>query len=168
MDALLALDQGTSSSRAMVFAATAGCWPSAQRELTQHFPQPGWVEHDAVEIWEGQLACAREALTKAGVKAAAIGITNQRETVVLWDRRTGEPLHKALVWQDRRTAAYCETLRQQGHGAACPRADRAAAGPVFLRHQAALAARQHARCPRARRARRAGLWHRGQLAAVES
>jgi glycerol kinase len=114
MDALLALDQGTSSSRAVVFDRSGRLLAVAQRELTQHFPQPGWVEHDAGEIWEGQIACAREALAKAGVKVAAIGITNQRETVVLWDRKTGEPLHKALVWQDRRTAAFCETLKQQG------------------------------------------------------
>jgi len=114
MDALLALDQGTSSSRAVVFGRDGRLLAVAQRELTQHFPQPGWVEHDAAEIWESQIACAREALAKAGVKAAAIGITNQRETVVLWDRKTGVPLHKALVWQDRRTAAFCEDLKQRG------------------------------------------------------
>ena len=114
MDALLALDQGTSSSRALVFDRSGRLLASAQRELTQHYPQPGWVEHDAEEIWFGQAQCAREALAKAGVKVAAIGITNQRETTVLWDRVTGEPLHKAIVWQDRRTADFCETLRSQG------------------------------------------------------
>ncbi len=114
MQALLALDQGTSSSRAMVFGRDGRLLAVAQRELTQHFPQPGWVEHDADEIWAGQLACAREAVAKAGVKPAAIGITNQRETTVLWDRKTGEPLHRALVWQDRRTAGFCEQLKQQG------------------------------------------------------
>ena len=86
MDALLALDQGTSSSRALVFDRAGRLLAQAQRELTQHFPQPGCVEHDAEEIWAGQLACAREALAKANVKVAAIGITNQRETTVLWDR----------------------------------------------------------------------------------
>lgn len=114
MDALLALDQGTSSSRALVFDRAGRLLASAQRELTQHFPQPGWVEHDADEIWADQLACAREAVARAGVKPAAIGITNQRETVVLWDRRTGQPLHRALVWQDRRTAAFCEQLKAEG------------------------------------------------------
>ncbi|KQY90268.1 glycerol kinase [Pelomonas sp. Root1444] len=114
MDALLALDQGTSSSRAMVFGRDGRLLATAQRELTQHFPQPGWVEHDVEEIWTGQLECAREALAKAGVKVAAIGITNQRETTVLWDRRTGRPLHRALVWQDRRTAPLCEQMRRQG------------------------------------------------------
>lgn len=114
MDALLALDQGTSSSRALVFGRDGRLLASAQRELPQHFPQPGWVEHDAEEIWTHQVECAREAVAKAAVKVAAIGITNQRETVVLWDRKTGQPLHKALVWQDRRTAAFCEQLKQQG------------------------------------------------------
>ncbi|MGM9482507.1 glycerol kinase GlpK [Roseateles sp. NT4] len=114
MDALLALDQGTSSSRALVFGRDGRLLAVAQRELPQHFPQPGWVEHDAEEIWTHQVECAREAVAKAGVKVAAIGITNQRETVVLWDRKTGQPLHKALVWQDRRTAAFCEQLKSQG------------------------------------------------------
>ena len=114
MDALLALDQGTSSSRALVFDRSGRLLAVAQRELPQHFPQPGWVEHDAQQIWAHQIACAREAVAQAGVKVAAIGITNQRETVVLWDRRTGEPLHRALVWQDRRTAALCEQMKAQG------------------------------------------------------
>ena len=114
MDALLALDQGTSSSRALVFDRSGRLLAVAQRELPQHFPQPGWVEHDAQQIWAHQIACAREAVGQAGVKVAAIGITNQRETVVLWDRRTGEPLHRALVWQDRRTAALCEQMKAQG------------------------------------------------------
>ncbi|HEY8879233.1 MAG TPA: FGGY family carbohydrate kinase, partial [Roseateles sp.] len=114
MDALLALDQGTSSSRALVFDRSGRLLAVAQRELPQHFPQPGWVEHDAEQIWTHQVECAREAVAKAGVKVGAIGITNQRETVVLWDRKTGQPLHKALVWQDRRTAAFCEQLKSNG------------------------------------------------------
>ena len=114
MDALLALDQGTSSSRALVFDRGGRLLAVAQRELPQHFPQPGWVEHDAWQIWAHQLACAREAVAQAGVKVTAIGITNQRETVVLWDRATGRPLHRALVWQDRRTAALCEQMKAQG------------------------------------------------------
>jgi len=117
---LLALDQGTSSSRAIVFDAQGGVVAMAQREFAQHFPQPGWVEHDAEEIWQTQLATGREALTRAGISAADIaglGITNQRETLVLWDRRTGEPLHRAIVWQDRRGEARCAELREQGQGA---------------------------------------------------
>jgi glycerol kinase len=114
---LLALDQGTSSSRALVFDQDARVCGVSQREFRQYYPRPGWVEHDAVEIWETQLACARDALSEAGVSAdalAAIGIANQRETTVLWDRRSGEPLAPAIVWQDRRTAGECDRLREQG------------------------------------------------------
>ncbi len=117
---ILALDQGTTSSRAILFDREGGIRASTQREFTQHFPQPGWVEHDAEEIWQSQLAVVTEALAKAGVGAdtvAAIGITNQRETTVLWDRMTGKPLHHAIVWQDRRTASQCEALRAAGHEA---------------------------------------------------
>ncbi len=114
---LLALDQGTSSSRAIVFDDDGLPVAMAQRELTQHYPQPGWVEHDPEEIWEGQLAAAREALAQAGLSAgdvAAIGITNQRETTLVWDRATGRAVHPAIVWQDRRTAAICAQLRDEG------------------------------------------------------
>ncbi|MDP2006765.1 MAG: glycerol kinase GlpK [Rubrivivax sp.] len=118
MTHILALDQGTSSSRSIVFDDRGQVVAMAQRELTQHYPQPGWVEHDADEIWASQLATAREALAKAGLQArdiSAIGITNQRETTVLWDRRTGRPLHRAIVWQDRRGEALCAQLREHGH-----------------------------------------------------
>ena len=114
---LLALDQGTSSSRSIVFDDLGKIVAMAQRELPQIFPQPGWVEHDAMEIWRGQLATAREALVKAGLSArdiAAIGITNQRETTVVWNRKTGLPIHHAIVWQDRRAEPTCVQLREQG------------------------------------------------------
>jgi glycerol kinase len=114
---LLALDQGTSSSRSIVFDTAGRIVAMSQREFTQHYPQPGWVEHDLHEIWQTQLATAREALAQAGLKAAdiaAIGITNQRETTCLWNRRTGEPLHHAIVWQDRRTEDRCQALRDAG------------------------------------------------------
>ncbi|MFC7407406.1 glycerol kinase GlpK [Hydrogenophaga atypica] len=117
MTYLLALDQGTSSSRSIVFDADGRVVAVAQRELTQHFPQPGWVEHDPLEIWETQLATAREALQKARITARdirAVGITNQRETTVLWHRRTGQPLARAIVWQDRRTEPLCAALRERG------------------------------------------------------
>ena len=107
MPYILALDQGTSSSRAIVFDQRGRTVGAAQLEFAQHFPEPGWVEHDAEEIWGTTLGAAQEALKQAGIWAgevAAIGITNQRETVVLWDRETGRPLHRAIVWQDRRTA----------------------------------------------------------------
>src|SRR5574343_1902240 len=118
MTYLLALDQGTSSSRSIVFDPEGRTVSLAQRELTQHYPQPGWVEHDPMEIWRTQLATAREALAQAGISAAsvhALGITNQRETTVLWNRKTGQPVHHAIVWQDRRAEPACAQLRAQGH-----------------------------------------------------
>jgi glycerol kinase len=114
---VLALDQGTTSSRAIVFNLLGQVVAVAQEEFTQFFPKPGWVEHDADEIWRTQLAVARTALRRARLKAtdvAAIGITNQRETTVIWDRETGEPVHRAIVWQDRRTAGFCDGLKKQG------------------------------------------------------
>jgi glycerol kinase len=115
---ILALDQGTTSSRALLFDLQGQVRAMAQRELPQHYPQPGWVEHDALRIWRDTLACMHDALLRAGITAAgvaAIGITNQRETVLLWDRRTGAPLAPAIVWQDRRTAAFCAALKTAGH-----------------------------------------------------
>ena len=114
---VLALDQGTTSSRAIVFDERGGARALAQKEFRQHFPQPGWVEHDAGEILRTQLACARAALKKAKLapqRVAAIVITNQRETTVVWDRSTGKPVHRAIVWQDRRTAARCDALKREG------------------------------------------------------
>lgn len=118
--AILALDQGTTSSRAIVFDHDGSIRAVAQKEFKQIFPQAGWVEHDPQEIWQSQLETAREALAKAGLTAgdvAAIGITNQRETTVVWDRATGAPIHNAIVWQDRRTASFCDSLKQAGHAA---------------------------------------------------
>ncbi|HEY6240474.1 MAG TPA: glycerol kinase GlpK [Burkholderiales bacterium] len=117
MHYVLALDQGTTSSRAIVFDEKGAPVSVAQREFRQFFPQPGWVEHDAEEIFRSQLACARAALKKARLKPerlSAIGITNQRETTVVWDRHTGKPAHRAIVWQDRRTAERCEMLMKEG------------------------------------------------------
>nr|WP_314540493.1 glycerol kinase GlpK [uncultured Massilia sp.] len=114
---ILALDQGTTSSRAILFDRAGQVFATAQQEFPQHFPQPGWVEHDPLDIWNSQLACARRVLADSGVDAAqvaAIGIANQRETTVVWDRRTGEPLCHAIVWQDRRTAGLCDALREAG------------------------------------------------------
>jgi glycerol kinase len=114
---ILALDQGTTSSRAILFDQAGRLHAIAQQEFRQIFPQSGWVEHDANEIWQSQLAVARQVLRQTGVPAsgiAAIGITNQRETTVLWDRKSGEPIAHAIVWQDRRTAGLCDTLREHG------------------------------------------------------
>jgi glycerol kinase len=114
---ILSFDQGTTSSRAIVFDKNGAIISVAQKEFTQIFPQPGWVEHDANEIWSTQLGVAAEAITKAGLtvkQIAAIGITNQRETTVVWDKKTGQPIHHAIVWQDRRTADFCDALRKEG------------------------------------------------------
>ncbi|HEY8054246.1 MAG: glycerol kinase GlpK [Steroidobacterales bacterium] len=114
---LLAIDQGTTSTRAVVFDAHAHPLAMARRELTQHYPAAGWVEHDAEDIWRDALATAREALAQAGITAhevAALGITNQRETTLIWERTTGKPIHRAIVWQDRRTADACAALKAAG------------------------------------------------------
>ncbi|HEX7830456.1 MAG TPA: glycerol kinase GlpK [Thermoanaerobaculia bacterium] len=113
MKAILALDQGTTSSRAILFDRNGAVLAIAQREFQQFFPQPGWVEHDPDEIWETQIGVAAEVIAKVpGVEVVAIGITNQRETTIVWDRATGRALHRAIVWQDRRTAEICDQLRQ--------------------------------------------------------
>ncbi len=114
---ILALDQGTTSCRAIIFDKKGGIVSTAQKEFTQHFPKPGWVEHDALEIWSTQAGMAAEAVTKNGLEGssiAAIGITNQRETVVVWDKTTGKPVYNAIVWQDKRTADYCDRLNKEG------------------------------------------------------
>jgi len=114
---LLALDQGTTSSRAIVFTDAGEIVAVAQQEFQQHFPQPGWVEHDPLEIWTSQITVAEQALKSASLTpadVATLGITNQRETVVVWDRATGQPIHRAIVWQDRRTAEVCDQLRAAG------------------------------------------------------
>ncbi len=117
MKYVLALDQGTTSSRAILFDRHGAVQAVAQKEFRQIFPQPGWVEHDPEEIWRTQIMCARRALAKAGIAAgevSAIGITNQRETTIVWDRRSGQAVHNAIVWQDRRTADRCDKLRRDG------------------------------------------------------
>src|SRR5687768_6628914 len=116
MKFILALDQGTTSSRALVFDERGAVRAVAQKEFQQIFPQPGWVEHDPNEIWASQSAVATEALARAGLQSsdvAAIGIANQRETTLVWDRVSGAPVCNAIVWQDRRTAAACDTFREQ-------------------------------------------------------
>jgi len=118
MSHILAIDQGTTSSRAIIFSSDLKPMASAQKEFTQHYPAAGWVEHDLEEIWAGVLDVSQQAIAKAHLQPrdiAAIGITNQRETTVVWDRATGEAIHKAIVWQDRRTAETCQTLKAAGH-----------------------------------------------------
>jgi glycerol kinase len=130
---ILVLDAGTTSTRAMIFDRSGAVRAVAQHAVTQQYPQPGWVEHDADQIWQLTLAAARQVVTVAGGadRIAAIGVTNQRETVVAWDRQTGEPLHRALVWQDRRTADACAALRAAGHEPAVQEATGLLLDPYF-------------------------------------
>lgn len=114
---IMALDAGTTSNRCILFDEKGEICSIAQKEFTQYFPKPGWVEHDANEIWSSQLGVAVEAMAKLGIGAddiAAIGITNQRETTIVWDKSTGEPVYNAIVWQCRRTSEYCDTLKDKG------------------------------------------------------
>ncbi len=134
MKFILALDQGTTSSRSIVFDHDGRMCGMAQQEFKQYYPQPGWVEHDPEEIWQTQLATAKAALAQAKVHAqdlAAIGITNQRETTIMWDRQTGKPVHAAIVWQDRRTAAICEEIRRQPWSTLIPERTGLVADPYF-------------------------------------
>ncbi|MEC3909949.1 glycerol kinase [Sphingobium sp. CR2-8] len=130
---LLVLDAGTTSTRAMLFTPDGARIATAQADLTQYYPQPGWVEHDAADIWTQTLDCARQMVEQAGGadRIAAIGITNQRETVVAWDRRSGDPIGRAIVWQDRRTADQCAALREGGHEAAIQRRTGLVLDPYF-------------------------------------
>ena len=125
MTHILAIDQGTTSSRAIVFRGDCSVAAIVQQEFPQHFPQSGWVEHDPEDIWRTVLATSRDAIAKAGFAArdiAAIGIANQRETALVWDRASGKPIHNAIVWQDRRTAAMCRRLKDAGAEAQIGRA----------------------------------------------
>jgi glycerol kinase len=130
---LLVLDAGTSSVRALLYAGGGAVLATAQREITQYYPQPGWVEHDPTEIWERTLACARDVVAKSGDvgRITAIGITNQRETAVAWDKLSGQPLTRAIVWQDRRTADACAALKEAGHEEAVSAATGLTLDPYF-------------------------------------
>ncbi|MFT6559759.1 FGGY family carbohydrate kinase, partial [Sneathiella sp.] len=117
---VLAIDQGTTSSRAILFEQSTKITAIGQQEFPQHFPRSGWVEHDPVDIWESTIATCKSALKQGNASisdVAAIGITNQRETTVLWNRETGEAIYNAIVWQDRRTASFCQSLKDAGHEA---------------------------------------------------
>ncbi len=163
---VLAIDQGTTSTRAILFDAQGQVRQAAQIELTQYYPQPGWVEHDPEEIWQSVVSTCREAAAAADGPIAAIGIANQRETTVLWDRATGRPVHNAIVWQDRRTADLCARWRREGLARNRRAAHRARHRSLFLRFEDPLAARRRAGPAPARRGRRDRLWHDRQLSVV--
>ena len=143
MDCVLAIDQGTSSTRALVFDVGGRVLGSAQREFDQIFPRDGWVEHDPEMLWDTTLYAARGALANAGIEARAltgIGITNQRETTLIWDAETGVPVHNAIVWQDRRTAQRCEQIRADGMEKTITDVDGPRHRSVFFEHQDRVAA----------------------------
>ena len=170
MSFVLAIDQGTTSSRAIVFRADISIAASAQQEFPQHFPASGWVEHEPEDIWTSTIADlprgAEEGRRSRAKDIAAIGITNQRETTVVWDRATGQAVHRAIVWQDRRTADICARLKADGHEPAIIGQDRPDHRSLFLRHQGRLDPRSRSRRARARRARRTDVRHRRLLSAV--
>jgi glycerol kinase len=143
-DLILVIDAGTTSTRAMLFAADGRCLGSEQRDLTQYYPQPGWVEQDAAEIWSASLACAAAMVEQAGGagRIKGIGIANQRETMIFWSRRTGEPLARAIVWQDRRTADYCAKLKEEGEEPALQAKTGLLLDPYFSASKIAWAMRQ--------------------------
>ncbi len=168
---ILALDQGTTSSRAIVFDHDGAIKGVAQLEFEQVFSRPGWVEHDPDKIWTSQMGVALDALKKAGIQAcevAAIGISNQRETAIVWDRETGKPVYNAIVWQDRRTAGVCAQLQAEGHLEDVQRRTGLLIDSYFSCDQDYLDTRQCSRGAYARRGRKAGLWHGRQLAGVEA
>ena len=163
---ILAIDQGTTSTRAILFDGAMKVAGVSQQEFPQHFPSSGWVEHDPEDLWRTSVETARAALAKAGISASAlagVGVTNQRETTIVWDRTTGKPIANAIVWQDRRTAEVCARLRDEGREPLVTRQDRAPARPLLFRHEDRVDPRRGSRRARARRARRARLRHRGQL-----
>ena len=164
MKYILALDQGTTSSRAILFDEAGAISAVAQHEFEQFYPQPGWVEHDPMEILSSQLSCAIEALGKVGARprdVAAIGITNQRETVIVWERATGKPIHPAIVWQDRRTASVCDWIEGRGAEEDVSATTGLVLDPYFSATKARVDSGQSAGRARPGGARRTGLWHCG-------
>ena len=171
MPYVLALDQGTTSSRAIVFDHDGRVAAVAQREFPQIFPRPGWVEHDPQEIWATQMGVAAEALGRAHLRPrdlAAIGITNQRETTVVWDRETGQPIYNAIVWQDRRTAEHCERLKAAGHEDPRAGADGPGRRCLLLRDEGRVDPRQRAGRSRPRRGGQARVRHDRLVARLEA
>ena len=175
---ILSLDQGTSSSRAIVFDHDGEIKAVAQQEFRQIFPQPGWVEHHPQEIWTSQASVIAGAIASAGINGldiAAIGITNQRETTIVWDRETGQPVYNAIVWQDRRTASYCDALKAEGKtefirektGLIIDAYFSATKVKWIQRHEDCLDPGQCTWCKRKSRKGRASFWNGGFLAGLE-
>ncbi len=171
MKYLLALDQGTTSSRALVIDYSGKVIAVAQKEFTQFFPQPGWVEHDANEIWASQIGVAADAIGRADIShkdIAAIGITNQRETAVVWDRRSSEPIGHAIVWQDRRTAPICDQMRADSLVPVVQKKTGLVIDAYFSGTKVRWILDNVAWGPRKGRARRVGFWYDRFLADLET
>ena len=167
---ILALDQGTTSSRAILFDKASRIVSSVQREFTQFYPKEGWVEHDPLEIWNTQSAVMREAVEKAGAKPseiAAVGITNQRETTVVWNKKTGKPIHNAIVWQCRRTASLCDQLKAEGLETYIKEATGLVVDAYFSGTKVKMDFGQRDRGPSPRRAGRDSLRNDRHLASLE-
>lgn len=168
---IMAMDAGTTSNRCILFNKKGQVCSVAQREFTQYFPHPGWVEHDADEIWACQLGVAVEAMNKIGASAediAAIGITNQRETAIVWDRKTGEPVYNAIVWQCRRTSEYCDSLKEKGLTEKISSKNGSCNRRLFFRHKDQMDTGQ---CPRSQRTCRTSgtsFRHSGDMAHLEN
>ena len=168
---VMALDAGTTSNRCILFNEKGQICSMAQKEFTQYFPKPGWVEHDANEIWSSQLGVAVEAMTKIGATAediAAIGITNQRETAIVWDKKTGEPIGHAIVWQCRRTSKYCDKLKEKGLTESFREKTGLMIDAYFSGTKVKVDVGSHRRGPRAGRARRIAVWDSGDMADLET
>ena len=167
---IMALDAGTTSNRCILFDKKGTMCSVAQREFKQYFPKPGWVEHDADEIWASMLGVAVEAMNRIGATAqdiAAIGITNQRETSIVWDKNTGEPVYHAIVWQCRRTSEYCDSLKEKGLTEKFRRKTGLGDRCVFLRNQGEMDS-DNAGSQRTGRKRGAAVWYGGDLADLEA
>ena len=167
---IIALDQGTTSSRAVLLDHNANVVEIAQREFTQIYPRAGWVEHNPMEIWATQSSTLNEVVAKAGITSdeiAAIGITNQRETTIVWEKATGTPIYNAIVWQCRRTADITDKLKADGHGRVYPQHHGFSGGSVFLRYKSEMDFRQCRRRTRKSGTWRASIWYRGYLACME-
>ena len=167
---VIALDQGTTSSRCIIFDKGQNIVALEQREFSQHYPKPGWVEHDPMEIYSSQYGVLMEVLAHSGIlpqEIAGIGITNQRETAIVWDKETGKPVYNAIVWQCRRTAALCEELKKDAAFTEYEREHRPFDRRLFFRHKNQMDFGQRARRARKGRGGPAFVWHRGHLADLE-
>ena len=168
---VMALDAGTTSNRCILFNEKGEICSMAQKEFTQYFPKPGWVEHDPREIWSTQLSVARQAMNQINASAAdiaAIGITNQRETAIVWDKNTGKPVYNAIVWQCRRTSEYCDSLKDKGLTEMFQKKTGLVIDAYFSGNESEVDLRPCGRCKRTGKTGRITVWYSGDLADLEA